>query len=202
MYDILQLKSKSLEELQVIAAEMGLKSSKSTDKNTLVYDILDEQAISASKNTTERERKPKNRIARKDNPEKVYTANGEKGKHNPAEKKREKAERQAQAEAVKQENNAPKQESPVAEKHAEPQPAQPVPAAQESERKKKPGRSRREPKETVQSNEQTTVLQENEPVMHSVEESRPSYGAVPAEQPRMKCKKPASVAVVHVKVRP
>ena len=67
MYDILQLKSKSLEELQVIAAEMGLKSSKSTDKNTLVYDILDEQAISASKNTTERERKPKNRIARKDN---------------------------------------------------------------------------------------------------------------------------------------
>ena len=125
MYDILQLKSKSLEELQALAAEMGLKSAKSADKNTLVYDILDEQAISASKNTTERERKPKNRIARKDNPEKVYTANGEKGKHNPAEKKREKAERQAQAEALKQENNAPKQEAPVAEKPAEPLPARP-----------------------------------------------------------------------------
>ena len=90
MYDILQLKSKSLEELQALAAEMGLKSAKSTDKNTLVYDILDEQAISASKNTSERERKPKNRIARKDTPETVYTANGEKGKHNPAERRERK----------------------------------------------------------------------------------------------------------------
>ena len=60
MYDILQLKSKSLEELQSLAAEMGLKSAKSTDKNTLVYDILDEQAISASKNTPERDRKSRN----------------------------------------------------------------------------------------------------------------------------------------------
>jgi len=184
MYDILQLKSKSLEELQALAAEMGLKSAKSTDKNTLVYDILDEQAISASKNTSERERKPKNRIARKDNPEKVYTANGEKGKHNPAEKKKEKAERQNQGDAVKQEKNAPKQEAPVVEKPVEPQPAQTEPAAQESERKKKPGRSRRGPKEAAQSKEQATVLQENEPVMHPVEESKPIHEAAPAELPQ------------------
>ena len=44
MFDILQLKSKSLDELQAIAKEMGIKTK--DDKNQLVYDILDEQAIS------------------------------------------------------------------------------------------------------------------------------------------------------------
>ena len=39
MFDILQLKSKSLEELQAIAKEMGIKAK--DDKNQLVYDILD-----------------------------------------------------------------------------------------------------------------------------------------------------------------
>jgi len=189
MYDILQLKSKSLEELQALAAEMGLKSAKSTDKNTLVYDILDEQAISASKNTSERERKPKNRIARKDNPEKVYTANGEKGKHNPAEKKREKAERQnQQPEPVKQENNAPKQEAPAVEKPAESQPAQAEQTAQEPARKKKPGRTRREPKEADKSNEQTAPVQESKPAEQPAQ-AEPAVAAQPAEQPQQDAQK-------------
>jgi transcription termination factor Rho len=187
MYDILQLKSKSLEELQAVAAEMGLKSAKSTDKNTLVYDILDEQAISASKNSSERERKPKNRIARKDNPEKVYTANGEKGKHNPAEKKREKAERQAQAESAKQEN-APKQEAPVAEKNTEPQPAQAEPAAQEAPRKKKAGRPRREQPEEAQKNEQPAPAQEVKPAEQPIQ-AEPAAIAQPAEQPQQDAQK-------------
>ena len=183
MYDILQLKSKSLEELQALAAEMGLKSAKSTDKNTLVYDILDEQAISASKNAPERDRKPKNRIARKDNPEKVYTANGDKGKHNPAEKKREKAERQnQQPEPVKQENNAPKQEAPVAEKPADAQPAvQTEPAAQEAPRKKKPGRPRREQKEAVQNNAQAAPAQESKPAEQPAQ-AEPAATAQPAKR--------------------
>ncbi|MBR5158533.1 MAG: transcription termination factor Rho [Bacteroidaceae bacterium] len=150
MYDILQLKSKSLEELQALAAEMGLKSAKATDKNTLVYDILDEQAISASKNSSDRERKPKNRIARKDNPEKVYTANGEKGKHNPAEKKKEKEK------AKNQQPEPAKQEAPVAQ---EPVQAQPEPASQEPTAKKKSGRSR-QPKQAAQNNGQTAPVQE------------------------------------------
>ena len=187
MYDILQLKSKTLEELQAVAAQMGLKSAKSTDKNTLVYDILDEQAISASKNSSERERKPKNRIARKDNPEKVYTANGEKGKHNPAEKKREKSERQAQAESAKQEN-APKQEAPVAEKTTEPQPAQAEPAAQEAPRKKKAGRPRREQPEEAQKNEQPAPAQEVKPAEQPIQ-AEPAAIAQPAEQPQQDAQK-------------
>ena len=174
MYDILQLKSKSLEELQALATEMGLKSAKSTDKNTLVYDILDEQAISASKNSSERERKPKNRIARKDNnTEKVYTANGEKGKHNPAEKKREKAERQ------NQQPEPAKQDAPVAEKPVE---AQPAPAAQEPAGKKKSGRSR-QPKQANQNNEQAAPVQENKPAEQPVQAAEPAPQAEPVQEP-------------------
>ena len=164
MYDILQLKSKSLEELQSLAAEMGLKSAKSTDKNTLVYDILDEQAISASKNAPERDRKPKNRI-RKDNAntEKVYTANGEKGKHNPAEKKREKAKNQ-QPEPIKE-------DAPVTEKPVE---AQPEPAAQEPVGKKKAGRPRREPKQAVQDNNQPAPVQDIKPMEQPMQVAEPA----------------------------
>ena len=164
MYDILQLKSKSLEELQSLAAEMGLKSAKSTDKNTLVYDILDEQAISASKNAPERDRRPKNRI-RKDNAntEKVYTANGEKGKHNPAEKKREKTKNQ-QPEPVKE-------DAPIMEKPVE---AQPEPSAQESIGKKKAGRPRRESKQASQNNEQPAPVQDIKPMEQPMQVAEPA----------------------------
>jgi transcription termination factor Rho len=84
MYDILQLKSKSLDELQAIAKEMGIKTK--DDKNQLVYDILDEQAISAAKNKPEKERRDRKKVARKNAPEKVYTAD-ENGKAKSVEKK-------------------------------------------------------------------------------------------------------------------
>ena len=170
MYDILQLKSKSLEELQALAAEMGLKSAKATDKNTLVYDILDEQAISASKNSSDRERKPKNRIARKDNTEKVYTANGEKGKHNPAEKKKEKAKNQQPEPA--------KQEAPAAEKPVE---VLQEPAAQEPAAKKKSGRSR-QPKQAEPKNEQPAPVQESKPAEQPIQAAEPAPEIQPVQE--------------------
>ena len=170
MYDILQLKSKSLEELQALAAEMGLKSAKATDKNTLVYDILDEQAISASKNSSDRERKPKNRIARKDNTEKVYTANGEKGKHNPAEKKKEKAKNQQSEPA--------KQEAPSAEKPVE---VQQEPAAQEPAAKKKSGHSR-QPKQAEPKNEQPAPVQESKPAEQPIQAAEPAPEIQPVQE--------------------
>ena len=113
MYDILQLKSKSLEELQSLASEMGLKSAKSTDKNVLVYDILDEQAIHASKNNSEKTAKVRNKVTRKNEPEKVYTANGEKGKSKSNDKKQ----------------NAPKPDKKETKEVKEPQAQAPAPAA-------------------------------------------------------------------------
>lgn len=44
-YTILQLNAKDLSELKDIATELGLKVSNSTKKETLVYEILDQQAI-------------------------------------------------------------------------------------------------------------------------------------------------------------
>ena len=44
-YNILQLNAKELSELKDIATELGLKTTNSTKKETLVYDILDQQAI-------------------------------------------------------------------------------------------------------------------------------------------------------------
>ena len=106
MYDILQLKSKSLDELQAIAKEMGIKTK--DDKNQLVYDILDEQAISAAKNKPEKERRDRKKVTRKNGPEKVYTAD-ENGQAKSMEKKEiKKAEApQAPKEEKPQEENAP-----------------------------------------------------------------------------------------------
>lgn len=61
MYNIIQLKEKSLSELQTIAKEMQIKKADSMTKENLVYAILDEQAIvgtTKKANTTEEEKKP------------------------------------------------------------------------------------------------------------------------------------------------
>ena len=48
MYNILQLNNKDLNELQEIAAEMGIKGTKSLERQDLIYRILDEQAIAGA----------------------------------------------------------------------------------------------------------------------------------------------------------
>jgi len=134
MYDILQLKSKSLDELQAIAKEMGIKSK--DDKNQLVYDILDEQAISAAKNKPEKERRDRTKVTRKNGPEKVYTAD-ENGQAKSVEKKK---------------NNAPKPEpkevkeavAPQQPKDEKPQ-QQEAPAAQ-GKKKRSRGGNQNQPK--------------------------------------------------------
>ena len=45
MYNILELKDKDLDELQSIAREMSLESTSFSNKDELVYAILDQQAI-------------------------------------------------------------------------------------------------------------------------------------------------------------
>ena len=113
MFDILQLKSKSLDELQAIAKEMGIKIK--DDKNQLVYDILDEQAISASKNKPEKERRDRKKVTRKNGPEKVYTAD-ENGQAKSMEKKKNNAPKPESQEIKSAEKpQAPKEEKPQQE---------------------------------------------------------------------------------------
>ncbi|MDR2475152.1 MAG: transcription termination factor Rho [Bacteroidales bacterium] len=49
MYDILQLREKDETELQSIAKEMGIKRVSALDKEKLVYEIIDQQAIDKAK---------------------------------------------------------------------------------------------------------------------------------------------------------
>ena len=133
MFDIIQLKSKSLEELQAIAKEMGIKVKE--DKSSLVYDILDEQAISMAKNKPEKERRDRKKVTRKNGPEKVYTAD-ENGQAKSVEKKK---------------NNAPKPEPKEVKEAFEPQqpkeekPQQEAPVAQ-GKKKRSRGGNQNQPK--------------------------------------------------------
>ena len=151
MFDILQLKSKSLDELQAIAKEMGIKTK--DDKNQLVYDILDEQAISASKNKPEKERRDRTKVTRKNGPEKVYTAD-ENGQAKSVEKKK---------------NNAPKPEPKEVKEAAQPQqpkeekPQQQEAPAAQGKKKRSRGGNQNQPKA-----EQETPAQQ--PVQEPVKE--------------------------------
>ena len=54
MYNKLQLDKKSIEELHAIANELNIKFDAKADKVSLIYQILDEQAVAASAATTEK----------------------------------------------------------------------------------------------------------------------------------------------------
>jgi transcription termination factor Rho len=98
-YNILQLNAKELSELKDIATELGLKVSSSTKKESLVYDILDQQAVvnaqrkSISNENQEIDRKKRLRVPVKKNDEqKVFPPKVEAAKpvqkpvHKPAAK--------------------------------------------------------------------------------------------------------------------
>ncbi len=132
-----------MEELQSLASEMGLKSAKSTDKNALVYDILDEQAIHASKNNSEKTAKVRNKVTRKNEPEKVYTANGEKGKAKSNDKKQNapKPDKKETKEAKEPQAQAPAP-APAAAPAPSPAPVEEKPQQNEAQDGKKRSRSR------------------------------------------------------------
>lgn len=79
-YTILQLNAKELSELKDIATELGLKVSNSAKKETLVYDILDQQAVVNAQRKTisneiqEIDRKKRLRVPVKKTPEQKLLA--------------------------------------------------------------------------------------------------------------------------------
>ncbi len=83
MYNILQLNNKDLNELQDIAAEMGIKGTKSLERQDLIYRILDEQAIAGAQKKVASEeakgdRRQRTRINKKEVANKVYSADKDK----------------------------------------------------------------------------------------------------------------------------
>ena len=87
MYHIEQLRSKEIADLQSIAQDLGIKGIKSLDRDSLIYRILDGQAMQNSKSGAPAVVKEENRMNRRehrrnrihsDAPSKVYTASGDK----------------------------------------------------------------------------------------------------------------------------
>jgi len=163
MFDILQLKSKSLDELQAIAKEMGIKTK--DDKNQLVYDILDEQAISAAKNKPEKERRDRKKVTRKNGPEKVYTA-----------------DENGQAKSVEKKNNAPKPQQKEVKETEKPQ----APKEEKPQQENAPAQGKKKRSRGGNQDKLKAALQEEpqqQPVQEPVQE-QPAIEPVKEELPQ------------------
>ena len=120
MYHIEKLRSKEIVELQSIAQELGIKGIKSLDRDSLIYRILDGQAMQNSKAGAPAVVKEENRMNRRehrrhcistDSPSKVYTATGDK------------AVKLDKSEVKKEDNAAPKADVVMSEEKSATAPA-------------------------------------------------------------------------------
>ena len=147
------MRSKEIADLQSIAQELGIKGFKSLDRDTIIYRILDGQAMQNSKAGAPAVVKEENRMNRRehrrhriqsDSPSKVYTATGDKAvKLDKNEPKKEQGSatknEMLKKEVVAVETVAqPVVETPAVEKSAE---AAPVEAKAPKKRGRKPKNS-------------------------------------------------------------
>ena len=190
MYHIEQLRSKEIADLQSIAQELGIKGIKSLDRDSLIYRILDGQAMQNSKAGAPAVVKEENRMNRRehrrnrihtDAPSKVYTASGEKAvKLDKNEPKKHAAEplfaplpeqSVSQAKPAQENSGAEKIDAPaVASAPVAQQPVAEVVVAEEAPKPKKRGRKPKAEKATEAvvaaveepkaENQQATVVEE------------------------------------------
>ena len=80
MYSKDELLSKSIDELSDIAKEIGVEIDTKADLESVVYSILDQQAIAAGSQTSSAPKRKRTRIAKKDT-DRVYTVNGKEGEN-------------------------------------------------------------------------------------------------------------------------
>src|SRR5574344_1332463 len=134
MYDIIELKAKSLDELLAIAEKLNIAKAKSRAQEDLVYKILDEQAIQAADKPIEKpKRKPRERIAKSKSVitvqpqgtvtqrEPVSSANGGRPVQPVQKKQVRKKNAPASADAMQYPQQAKHQQQPVQQKPAQQQ---------------------------------------------------------------------------------
>ena len=179
MYHIEQLRGKELNELQSIAGELGINGVKSLEKDTLIYRILDGQALQRSQSGTPAVVKEENRMNRRNHrrnriqPEaasKVYTATGDKAV------KLDKNELKKQDESVK-----PTQEV-VVDKVA---PAVAAPVAAEETPSVTPKKRGRKPKAKPEAEKEVAAPEAEASVVANSQEMAPAEENVaPAQKKR------------------
>ena len=151
MYHIEQLRGKEIADLQSIAQELGIKGIKSLDRDSLIYRILDGQAMQNSKTGAPAVVKEENRMNRRehrrnrihsDAPSKVYTATGDKAvkldKNEP--KKQQEEPLFASLPPVPEQKPQPVKEAVVEEPAVEAAPVVVEAATEEAPKPKKRGR--------------------------------------------------------------
>ena len=168
MYHIEQLRSKEIADLQSIAQDLGIKGVKSLDRDTIIYRILDGQALQNSQSGAPAVVKEETRMHRRehrrnriqaDGSNKVYTATGDKAvkldKNEPKKMKPEeilfKPEEQKPAEPVQQ------PAAPVAEANV------PAEAPASNDAPKKRGRKPKKQQETAAAPAEPQEAQQETP---------------------------------------
>lgn len=150
-YTILQLNAKELSELKDIATELDLKVSNSAKKETLVYDILDQQAVSNAQRKTisieiqSADRKKRLRVpVKKISDQKVPTTENVATSKPTIEKQAPKVEKKEVAEIVKKEIT--KVEIPA---KSELKPTEAVVPSAEAKPTKKPNKAKQKPAKPI-----------------------------------------------------
>ena len=201
MYHIEQLRSKEIADLQSIAQELGVKGFKSLDRDSLIYRILDGQAMQNSKAGAPAVVKEENRMNRRehrrnrihtDSSSKVYTATGDKAV-------------KVEAAEAKKHDAAPKAEKPNTDA-AVAAVAEPVvaPVATAEEPVAAPKKRGRKPKKATEPSNDNKVHEEK------VVESTPAEvtavaaedNAAPAPSPKKRGRKPKKVADAEPQQQP
>ena len=166
MYNIIQLNEKSVDELQAIAQELGIKKADTLKKEDLVYKILDEQAIAGAAKKVIAEKQKEERKAEK-----------KKRGRKPAVKEPEKPQ--------ETEKPAAKEQPTTQQPKETTQPAEPEkPAAEPAEQpKRKPGRPRKvRPEEAATPAPQAVEKKEKKAVEKQEEPAKPAEPAQPAPE--------------------
>ena len=190
MIDIIELSSKSQEDLVALAKSLKVKKPESLDRDTLIYAILDEQAIQSNESPKRQRKTAKKKNEPKEKPaaeEKAAPAESEPVK--PAEtpapaqekRKRGRPRKNAAPEAGTPEPEAtqpaPEQPAPVEEKPAEKTEKTDKPAAKPKKRQRIQAKPAELPQQPAQE------PQQSQPAQQPQQPSQPAQPAQP-QQPQ------------------
>ncbi|MBR4804968.1 MAG: transcription termination factor Rho [Bacteroidales bacterium] len=181
MIDIIELKSKSFDELLAIAEKLNISKAKNYSQEDLIYKILDEQAIQSVDQPIQRPKRPKRERIQVSKPvveQRAENQNIEKSNPEVAEpKKRGRKRKEEAAPAAQNTQNAAQQ--PQAEQAQQQNVAQPQPANAEAAQ---PAKRRGRPKGTGKNQIAAQQAQAEQAQQQSVPQPQPQN--VAQAQPR------------------
>ena len=183
MLDIIELSSKSQEELVAIAKELNVRKPESLDKEALVYAILDEQAIQSKESpakqrqTRKKKEKVKEKEDKKEAPETKEAAAPQEGQEAaPAKRKRGRPRKSAEVAAAEAAPATPAEAPKAEEKPAE----EPQQQASKSENRKQD--AKKQDKSKSEKKQRPRVQREAAPEEAAAQSAEPKKEQQPRQQ--------------------